>query len=80
MWLEKGEGISVEQQLRERHLKEGGWLAEKVQMRGSFWREGKLSGKIGSETFMVKLGVKLSSQHVLLKLSLLELHFDLKDN
>ena len=66
----------------------GGWLAEKVQMRGCFWRKGKLSGKIGSETFMVKLGVKLSRQiglklliqqcwqHVLPKLSLLGLHFD----
>ena len=29
----------------------GGWLAEKVQMRGSFWKKGKLSGKIGYETF-----------------------------
>ena len=38
---------AVEREASER----GGWLAEKVQMRGSFWREGKLSGKIGYETF-----------------------------
>ena len=61
---EKGEGISVERHLEERHLKEGGISRREVSERGGLaCRESSNEGQFleKGQTFLAKLRLKLKT-------------------